>query len=243
MKKTLFFALLMLALASLACQSVLGTETPAPPPAGNNPAPTDPASNPPDNQPDPGQVAGNLVFEDDFSSENSGWDVAEWENGATRYTDDGRYEISVYTANYDIWANPGLFFDDVRVEVEFTKASGTDINDMGIICRYSEGDGVFSFYYMVVGSDGFVGAYKVVDSQSEVLQELEPGTANIAPEGQVNRLRMDCLGDKLVLFANGDMVLTVRDTSLQSGDVGLIAGVYDEPELTVLFDNFKVYTP
>jgi hypothetical protein len=35
----------------------------------------------------------------------------------------------------------------------------------------------------------------------------------------------------------------VTDTDFQGGDVGLIAGTYDIPEMSVTFDNFRVTAP
>ncbi len=246
MKRTLTWAILMLVLASLACQAVAGTEEP--PPAAPTesaqdnpmpPAPTDPAAAPP---PADG-VAGTLMFEDDFSDATSGWDIAEWENGVTRYTDDGQYEIVVKAPQYDIWANPGLYFTDTRTEVDFIKVSGTDSNDIGIMCRYNETETDFEFYYLVVGSDGYAGIYKYFGSEFAPLIEAEVGTVSVAPEGQVNHIRADCIGDRLTLFVNGEMVLQAQDADLTAGDVGLVAGVFDDPYLQVYFDNFKVYVP
>lgn len=236
MKTRWLLAFVALGLASLACSTVLGTETPAPPPVQN-----------PQDEPAGGETAQpagpDVAFTDDFSSTASGWDIADWDNGATGYTQDGRYEIIVRSPNYDIWGNPGLYFTDARVEVDFVKDSGTDINDIGIICRYTETDTAFSFYYLVVGSDGYAGAYKVVDGESSVLQELDAGSLQVSPQGQTNHLRLDCIGNELTLYLNDRMVISVQDSDLSAGDVGLVAGVFDEPNLRVLFDNFVVYTP
>jgi hypothetical protein len=238
MKMRWLLALAVLGLASLACQTVLGTDTPAPPPVQN------PADSSGEQSAQPAGPAGmDVAFTDDFSSTASGWDIADWENGATGYTADDRFEIIVRSPNYDIWANPGLYFTDARIEVDFVKDNGTDINDIGLICRYEETSDSFNFYYMVVGSDGYAGAYKVVNGESTVLQELEAGSLNVNPEGQVNHLRMDCIDNELTLYLNDRMVISVQDGDLSGGDVGLVAGVFDEPNLRVLFDNFVVYTP
>ncbi len=256
MKKNVLFAVVVLALSSLACQTVLGgdKETPLPPPPPlSTPAPTDPANAvlPGSTAAPPSDNGGSqpvgeprtLAFSDDFTDPNSGWDIAEWENGATRYTDRAQYEISVYSPNYDIWANPGLYFENARVEVDFLKVKGPKADDIGLICRYSESDKGFSFYYMVVGSDGFAAAYRVLEGDVTTLQELDPGSVTLSPPNQVTNLKMDCLGNQLRLFVNDQLVMSVTDNVLKGGDVGLIAGVYDEPGLVVRFNSFRVYTP
>ena len=99
----------------------------------------------------------NVLFQDDFSDTSSGWDRVSVEDGVTDYAD-GAYRIFVNTSDSDVWANPGLKFDDVYVEVDATKIGGADDNDYGVICRYQDGD---NFYFFVISSDGYYGVGKV----------------------------------------------------------------------------------
>ncbi len=241
MKKRLFFTLVLLALASLACQTILGSSTPEP---INQPAPVDDNSPPPaDTGSAPDDKMTTLAFQDDFSDTSSGWDRSEWDNGVTDYAN-GVYEILVKAPKYDIWANPQLYFTDVRVEVDFTKVEGPEENDIGLICRYEQTEEAYSFYYGVVGSDGYAGIYKVVDGEPAVLKEKEPGSVQAVKAGSApNHIRLDCIGNRITLFVNGAKVMAAADYDLSAGDVGLIAGVYDVAGLRVQFDDFKVYTP
>jgi len=66
--------------------------------------------------PAPAGEAG-ILFQDDFSDSGSGWDQVSFETGVTDYAD-GVYRIYVNEPTVDYWANPGLNFGDVRVEVE-----------------------------------------------------------------------------------------------------------------------------
>ncbi len=43
-----------------------------------------------------------VLFQDDFSDVNSGWDRNDWDNGFTDYVD-GVYQIVVKTDNHDVW--------------------------------------------------------------------------------------------------------------------------------------------
>jgi hypothetical protein len=58
-----------------------------------------------------------------------------------------------------------------------------------------------------------------------------------------NHIRAECVGSSLVLSVNGTEIFSETDTSLTSGDVGLIATTYEEPLVDVNFDNFVVKKP
>lgn len=187
-----------------------------------------------------GQSEGIVLYQDDFSDPNSGWDRSNGADGVADYAD-GSYRIAVLETNYDIWATAGQTLSDVRIEVDTSKAGGPDDNDFGAICRLT---GSQDFYAFLISSDGYYGIFK---SNSE-------GFAAITGEGMLsssaihqgeatNRIRADCVGDTLTLFANGTQLQQVTDSELISGDVGLIAGTFSEPGTEMLFDNFIVYQP
>jgi hypothetical protein len=183
---------------------------------------------------------GDILFQDDFSNSDTGWDQFSNENGSTDYEMDG-YRIYVSTDSYDLWANPGENFSDVRIEVDAQKIGGPDDNDFGLICRSED---TFNFYYAVISSDGYYGIFRMMDDGAEQIQEeymLESDSINQG--GTSNHIRFDCVGDSLTLFVNGDKVNEVTDSGLTSGDVGLIAGTFDTPGTDILFDNYVVRNP
>jgi hypothetical protein len=188
-----------------------------------------------------GSVAqSNLPFEDDYSNPNSGWDRAEWEEGFTDYVD-GAYRMFVVPENYSIWANPGLHFIDTSVTVVATKSSGHDDNEFGIICRYAD---IENFYAVTVSSDGFYGFLNIEDGTYGYLnmEEMQP-TAAIVQGNSTNTIRLDCIGNTLTLYVNGEYVAERVDDRIQSGDVGLYAGTFAVPGTEILFDDFVVTAP
>jgi len=219
MKKTVFLALAVLLLASLACNFGVST-SPAAPAASQN-----------------------VLFQDDFSNTSSGWDQASGDNGSTDYNN-GTYRINVVTTQYDAWANPGKSFDaDMIVEVDAVKAGGPDANDFGVICRYNQQDGgIFNFYYFIIGSDGYAAIYKMVDSSATALSEQTGVSAIKASE--TNHLRAECVGSNLTLYVNGQKILSASDSDLTGGgDAGLLAGTFDTAGTDITFDNFLVAKP
>jgi hypothetical protein len=214
MKIRHFSILLVLALVSLSCAFLTFGE-----------AVTDP---------------GDVLFQDDFSDPSSGWDRYNEENGITDYVD-GAYRIFVNGAKTDIWANPGLSFTDVRVEVDARKTAGPDDNDFGLICRSQDVD---QFYFFIISSDGYYAIGKVDGEAQQLLgmEAMQPSEV-IKQGNETNRIRADCTGSTLALYVNNEKLGEAQDSSYPSGDVGLIAGSFDTPGTDVLFDNFSVLKP
>ncbi len=237
MKKNFYLLLLVLTLvgATLACGLVSGSENADEP--VNQPAQLDDASA----VSDAPYESGAILFSDDFSNPFSGWDTVSVETGVTDYAD-GVYRIFVNKDNTDIWANPGQFFTDTIIEVEATKVGGPDDNDFGVICRYQD---LQNFYFLIISSDGYGGIGIVQDGDQRIISdeaELLPNDA-IRQGNVTSFIRAECVGNRLSLYADGTLIASVQDDTFASGDVGLLAGTYDEPGTDIHFDNFVVTAP
>ncbi len=229
MKIRIILFTITLLLASLACS----TDTPA-----DNTAPVqEEPGTPIEPTPDSG-----ILFEDDFSDTNSGWDRMDDEDGITDYYNGG-YRILVNKDNRFFFANPGQtdLPNDVRIEVEATKLSGSDDNNFGFICRYQD---TSNFYRFIVSSDGYAGIILVQDGTITNLtgEGLIPFDSALAGN-TTNKIRANCIGSTLTLFVNGEQVLTTQDSTFSNGDVGLFAGTFDIVGTDILFDNFVVTRP
>ena len=221
MKKPVLFALVALALVSLACKTLLPDAETA--------------------QPD------NVLFQDDFSDTSSGWSRYNESDGLTDYQDGG-YRIFVNAESYSFWSNPGLGESlpaDLRVEVDATKIGGPDENDFGVICRYVEGESNSSFYQFMVTSDGYYGIVRVDDNvQTVITQDGKLMPTDLVKTGEAtNRVGATCIGSTLTLYVNGSMVASVEDSTLTSGDVGLFVGSFESIGADIMFDNFIVTKP
>jgi hypothetical protein len=185
----------------------------------------------------------NVLFHDDFSDPNSGWDHSSTENGTADYASGG-YEIHVKATNLSKWANPGKGFqDDVRLEVDAAKVGGPDDNAFGVLCRYQDENNTYRF---LISSDSYAGIAKmakgditVISSSDGQLQEVK----GINTGEATNHIRADCIGDTLRLYVNGTQVATATDSSFTGGDVGLIVRTYDTAGADIVFKNFYVYSP
>ena len=185
-----------------------------------------------------------VLFQDDFSDSSSGWDRNDWENGTTDYAN-GVYRLVVKVDQYDVWSNPYLNFEgDVSVEVDATKVDGELDDDFGVLCRYSGEPSAPNYYFFYISSDGYAVIGKNDQGGSTYLSsdQMQPTDAIIQGYA-TNHLRADCIGSTLTLYVNDQMVAVATDSSLASGDVGLVGGTFDIPSSTFEFDNFVVYQP
>jgi hypothetical protein len=185
-----------------------------------------------------------ILFQDDFSDPDSGWDRADWDSGTTDY-DNGVYRLMVKVSNYDIWANPGRYFEgDVRVEVDATKVSGENDDDFGLICRYSGEPSAPNYYYFQISSDGYAVIGKVTAGDSEYISGNAMSPNDAIYQGKTtNHLRADCIGNSLTFYVNGQMVIRAKDSDFTDGDIGLMGGTFDIPSAEFSFDNLVVTEP
>lgn len=183
---------------------------------------------------------GDVLFQDDFSRSSSGWDRYQDPTYQADYSE-GRYRITVAVPETDAWANPRLHFEDVRVEVEATKLGGPNDNVFGVLCRYQDPR---NFYFFLLSSDGYVGVGAYKDGRRKLLSDssLLPSLA-VTQGAATNLVRADCIGYKLDLYVNGYLVSQAQAAEWMEGDVGLMAGTYEEPGADIGFDNFTVRKP
>jgi hypothetical protein len=184
--------------------------------------------------------SGMLLFQDDFSSPNSGWDRYRGDTYVSDYHD-GMYHISVFEKNIEAWSLPGFDFSDVIIEVAVTSLDGPEDNAYGIICRYND---IENFYFFVISSDGYSGIGLSYNGKREILtgESMLPSEA-ILKGSATNLIQAECVGKQLTLSVNGTIINQVQSEKLKTGDVGLIAGSYEDGGTEVFFDNFVVKNP
>ena len=184
--------------------------------------------------------AGMVLYQDNFSNPNSGWDT--WnQNGSLVAYQDGGLRILVNAIQYDYWSRPGVHFNDSRAEVDTRKLAGPDDNDYGILCRYRDQN---NYYAFLISSDGYDGIVKMRDGKYTIVSGNSLQYSDAVQKGQnSNHLRAECIGPQLTLTVNGQQVAQAQDADFSAGEIGLTAGAYDKPGVDIRFDNFVVYKP
>lgn len=187
--------------------------------------------------------SGTVLYQDDFSNPGSGWERMSDANGIMDY-DNGVYRILVKGLNANLFATPGQIRADTRIEVDVVKIGGPDTNRGGIICRMSTVQGVTRFYFFVITNNGYYGVGRAEGNQGILLGQTAMAQSSAIKTGlNINHLRADCTGSMLSFYVNGFLVAQVTDTTLTTGEVGVIAGTFEEPNVDMIFDEFIVLQP
>ncbi len=187
-----------------------------------------------------GAQRGEVLFQDDFSDPTSGWATWSQDQSAVAY-ESGGLRFRINQPRYDYWSRPGKRFGDAILSVDATRVSGPENNDFGLICRYRNGD---NFYAFLISSDGYYGILRVQDGQYQVISAESLQSSEVIQRGSaVNQLQAECNGPVLSLLVNGTLLARAEDSTFRSGEVGVLAGTYDEPGVEILFDNFIVIKP
>lgn len=183
--------------------------------------------------------SGTVLFQDDFSRRSSGWTEQDQPGFRMGYRD-GAYQIGIVGIQTLAWSTPRFDVSDVRLEVD-TTTEGPVNNAFGLICRFQDPG---NYYFLMISSDGFAGIGQVLDGQRSMLSGIAmlPSDAILQGSGP-NHLRADCIGPRLSLFVNGMLAQEALVAGWPSGDVGVIAGSYDEAGVEVRFDNFGIIQP
>lgn len=191
-------------------------------------------------QPTSRALTGDVLFEDDFSTRENPWTHLMNEGGVMDYNAGG-FRFYIREPNVNYWTTAGQNFADARVEVDALQYSGPQENRLGVICRHHDDH---NYYFFVISTDGYYAIGKVKDGVQSLLGQNTMRYASAIQTGvAINHLRAECQGTTLRFYVNDSPVALVDDEDFTDGDAGLLAGTFDEGELDVLFDNFKVLQP
>ena len=181
---------------------------------------------------------GDILYQEDFEKNTTGWDRISNEHGIMDY-DGGGYRMLIQQPDFNLWATPEKNYGDVRVEVDVFRLDGPSENREGLICRYQNGD----YYFFVISNDGYYAIGKFIGGQTLLLGQTAMQPSEFIKQDAVNHLRADCLGDTLTFYINYNQVATAKDADFANGDVGLLAGAFSKAGVDVLFDHFMVIQP
>jgi hypothetical protein len=176
---------------------------------------------------------GALVSSDGFDAD-SPFRTHKYDNGSMTLAG-GHYSFSVDQGSmFNTLDTP---YADVSLVVELGLVS--DSGYAGLLCRVQTAD---NYYAFMLGSDGALDIQRETPEAPIVLAaDVRPDL--LAPAGQPNRLRADCVGQELTLSLNGYSLLTVTDDAYDQGLAGVIAGADERDGAQAVFDNYAVYEP
>jgi hypothetical protein len=182
-----------------------------------------------------------VLYEDDFSNPESGWQTFSSDSGSAVTYEHQGLRFFINEENTDHWSIQNINIQDVQLAVDASKIGGPDDNIFGLICRFTEEN---SFYEFVISSDGYYAILKIINGEYVMLSGDSMDFHSAINLGRgTNRIRADCVGDQLSLFINNQLIESVKNDEIIAGRIGLIAGTTSESGTDILFDNFVLYQP
>ena len=157
---------------------------------------------------------------------------------------DGHYEVTALDNSYFMWGEPYMKFGDIVMEVDAAQVSGPESNQTGygFFCHRNETAESATSYALLVSGDGFYSIQKSTGGNFDFLVEWTESAAIEKAPG-VNRLKAECAGGMLRLYANDTLLVEVADSDYTEGDITLAAVTFEDVPVTVEFDNFEVSEP
>ena len=163
-----------------------------------------------------------VLFQDDFTSPKNGWETGKQEGGVLLGYEAGAYRIWMPKDDWTWESFCDKDFGNFELEVDLARYKGPKDGEYGVTCRANDSGG----YVFWISDDGYYGISKIYYAQNDDDDEyvdLGEGEKNILkPAPTFNRLKAECVGDRLAMYLNGHKVLEVSDDEFISGDVGLM---------------------
>jgi hypothetical protein len=181
--------------------------------------------------------AGEVVFEDDFSDDGSGWLRNSDEDGQRAY-ENGEYTIEVFSPMYWYWSDQYFAYDALMAEADVRVAKSVGDADYGFICGLQDDQ---HFTALEISEDGYFTIWKQLGDDSITLIEWTY-SAQLAGSGPY-RLGVQCSREKLLLAVDGILLGEVQDPDYSPGSFGLIAGTFEKGGFKVAFDNLIIMIP
>jgi hypothetical protein len=156
-------------------------------------------------------------------------------------------------------------YDDLDLRARAVGAEGPLNNGYGVVFRYQNPQ---NFYAFLVSSDGYYSVVRALDGDQRWLSNWIDSPMVIQGIGAENRLRVVASGDQFRFWINdmpaqvcvpddpaaestyvagtcreGAMLDVLQDAALASGQVGVVALTFGEPDVVATFDDIVVYSP
>jgi hypothetical protein len=144
-----------------------------------------------------------------------------------------------------------LFYDkfeyqDVRLEVSADNR-GKNNNNVSLICRYDPEVGWYEFNIANNGLYNIYFAEKLEKGENRIAyNRVANGGSNAIKMGkEINEYAIECQGDELTLYINGEKVNSLKEKkyALRSGQVGVSVSSFDVLPILVEMDWIKVSEP
>lgn len=183
---------------------------------------------------------GNPALNDSLNQQdNNNWEVDSKAGGGGCAFANGAYHVSIpLTGFFSSCYDQSHIFRNFVFQAQMTVLKG----DRGGIIFRSDPTHT-KFYLFRVGQDGSYDLYLYVDINGSNSQLLAQGSSSAIHMGlnRPNKIAVIAQGSNLSFYINQQFVVSIKDTSYQSGSIGVFADDQTNPT-EVAFSNAKVWT-
>jgi len=182
---------------------------------------------------------GETLAQVDFS------EIYQWENYANDdqhvnfRIEDGAYRAQAWDEGF-VWVLNAQQHTDVSIQVDTVQNSDYANNAYGLMCRAAPTNNGDGYYFLISGDGNYTIRRGATDSIAPLIRWTPSGA--IQQGRAINRIRIVCVEDYLALYVNGQFVAEIRDDFYQRGFAGLAAGVVEDGNVDITFDNLEIVT-
>jgi S1-C subfamily serine protease len=180
---------------------------------------------------------GDIILSDDFSSNSNDWNLGSSDQGGVDITN-GQLVIDVNKDNYIIWSDLPDTYQSLIMVMDVTVLRPAGDGDFGFICGLQDVD---NFTVLEISEDGYYSIWKY--ENNEFIFLLEWTYSERVAAGGPFTLAAYCGPDRLALALNDTLLAETTDPNYVPGRVGVAAGCYENPGISVGFDNFIIMRP
>ena len=185
-----------------------------------------------------------ILWQDDFSDVNSGWERYRQFDGVLDYLEtDEVYQMQLTQQGNFFWVYKYTAFTDLVLSIDATQMAGPDGASFGVICRFDRPN--VTGVVFLISSNGQAGVGTIEDL---VFQPLPGGeltdfsSINTGLEA-INTLEAACVGDQLRFSVNGDQLFELSAPDIYGDAIGLVADSALGEGVDVYFDNLVIFEP
>jgi len=181
--------------------------------------------------------SGSVIFSDDFSNNANDWAVGSSENGGIDVMN-GQLTIDVNVDGYYFWTFLSDTYDRKDLVTHSQVLNPVGDGDYGFVCGVLDED---NFTALEISEDGYYIIWKY--ENGEYISLVDWSYSEMIAGGGPFKMAAYCGPDRLALAVNDVLLADTYDPNYVAGSVGLIAGTYENPNLSVGFDDFYILEP
>jgi S1-C subfamily serine protease len=180
---------------------------------------------------------GELILYDEFFNNVNNWSLGQLQDAFVDIRE-GQLTIDLFTENFLVYSTLPDTYANIGLGVDISVINPAFDGDFGFICGYQDEN---NFIGLEISEDSFYSIWAYENDQYISLVDWT-FTDQIPSEGPYALIAY-CGSDLVALGVNEILLAETVYENYKPGLVGLVAGTFESPNLSVGFDNFLIIQP